>query len=148
VCCGGSARRGGGPLAGNHRCSVLFIQSAICGFGRTTGRGVRQSAPKRFGRSKVLISSLRSDGSTASIGCNFIPVGCNILSFQRSWRTKGGERMKKAVGFLILIFMLAGLFPFQAEAAESDMKMIFTDGFYGGLAGALVGGAFLAFSKH
>jgi len=56
--------------------------------------------------------------------------------------------MKKAVGFLILIFMLAGLFPFQAEAAESDMKMIFTDGFYGGLAGALVGGAFLAFSKH
>lgn len=56
--------------------------------------------------------------------------------------------MKKTVGFLILIFMLAGLFPFQSEAAESDVKMIFTDGFYGGLAGALVGAAFMAFSDH
>lgn len=56
--------------------------------------------------------------------------------------------MKKAVGFWILIFMLVGLFPLHAEAAENDVKMIFTDGFYGGLAGALVGAAFMAFSDH
>jgi hypothetical protein len=56
--------------------------------------------------------------------------------------------MKKAVGLWILIFMLFGLFPVHAEAAESDVKMIFADGFYGGLAGALVGAAFMAFSDH
>ena len=36
--------------------------------------------------------------------------------------------MKKTIGFLVLILMLAGLFPFQAGAAESDTKMIFNDG--------------------
>jgi hypothetical protein len=56
--------------------------------------------------------------------------------------------MKKRIGFGVLFFMLFGLLPFGADAAESEMKQVFTDGFYGGLAGALVGAAIMALTDE
>ena len=56
--------------------------------------------------------------------------------------------MKRVVGFWVFIFMLFGLFPLHAGAAESDVKGIFVDGFYGGLVGALVGTAIMALTDH
>jgi hypothetical protein len=56
--------------------------------------------------------------------------------------------MKRAIGSLVFLFMLFGLFPLHADAAESEVKGIFVDGFYGGLVGALVGTAIMAFTDH
>jgi hypothetical protein len=38
--------------------------------------------------------------------------------------------------------------PGRVAAEENSFEMVFKDGFYGGLAGALVGGAALAFQDH
>jgi hypothetical protein len=45
---------------------------------------------------------------------------------------------------LITVLLMAGAVPARAE--ENAMKDVFVSGFYGGLAGALVGAAVLAFS--
>ncbi len=50
-----------------------------------------------------------------------------------------------------MTMVLAALFSFcwsvPCHAAESTFKGVFTDSFYGGLTGTLVGGAILAFAK-
>lgn len=54
--------------------------------------------------------------------------------------------MKRAVGTILLLMMLVSLVPGIAEARRDNaMEEVLIDGFYGGLAGALVGAAFMAF---
>lgn len=55
--------------------------------------------------------------------------------------------MKKTVWIILLVGFLGGLGPRNA-AAENTFETVFKDGFYGGLAGALVGGAALAFRDN
>ena len=55
----------------------------------------------------------------------------------------------KRIFLAVLIFLASGSgFAPPAQAEENAVKEIFTDGFYGGLAGALVGTAFMALTKH
>lgn len=60
----------------------------------------------------------------------------------------------RAIGLVVLLFMLVSLFPGVAQARresvgrDNAMEEVFIDGFYGGLAGALVGAAFMAFKEH
>jgi len=62
--------------------------------------------------------------------------------------------MRRTVSFFVLLFMLVYLFPETAQARrdsfsqDNAMQEVFVDGLFGGLAGALVGGAFMAFKKH
>jgi len=57
--------------------------------------------------------------------------------------------MKKAVGTILLLILLVSLVPGVAEARrENAMEEVLIDGFYGGLAGALVGAAFMAFKEN
>jgi len=55
--------------------------------------------------------------------------------------------MTKPIRWTILIGMLVCLFGGEAWASEDEFSKVFTDGVYGGLAGALVGGAMLAFKE-
>ncbi|MEK6577341.1 MAG: hypothetical protein AAB014_04915 [Nitrospirota bacterium] len=52
--------------------------------------------------------------------------------------------MKWIIIILFVILYAAGISS-VSFAEENAVRSVFTDGFYGGLAGALVGGAFLAF---
>lgn len=56
----------------------------------------------------------------------------------------------KAIGLAVLILFLLEMIPAQSALAAQGggAKEILTDGFYGGLAGALVGAAAMAFTKH
>ena len=54
--------------------------------------------------------------------------------------------MRRMIVALLLIIFLGWLGPQQLIAAENSVETIFKDGFYGGLAGALAGGAILAFT--
>ncbi len=57
--------------------------------------------------------------------------------------------MKKAVGTILLLILLVSLVPGVAEARRDNaMEEVLIDGFYGGLAGALVGAAFMAFKEN
>ncbi len=62
--------------------------------------------------------------------------------------------MKRAIGLFVLLFMLGSLFPGTAQAKresasrDNGMEEVLVDGFYGGLAGALVGAAFMAFKDQ
>jgi hypothetical protein len=56
--------------------------------------------------------------------------------------------MWKGVGFFVLLFFLLGVCPLEARAEGNEVKEVFMDGFYGALAGTLVGAAFLAFTSH
>lgn len=52
--------------------------------------------------------------------------------------------MKKAVVVMLLAFLVVTLAPPQAEAQRNNMREVLESSFYGGLTGALIGGAFLA----
>ncbi|HET6371248.1 MAG TPA: hypothetical protein VFG95_08625 [Nitrospiria bacterium] len=56
--------------------------------------------------------------------------------------------MRKGMGFLVLLFFLLEVYPSNARAEGNEVKEVFVDGFYGALAGTLVGAAFLAFTSH
>lgn len=62
--------------------------------------------------------------------------------------------MRRAIGLVVLLVMLVSLFPGVAQARresagrDNAMEEVLVDGFYGGLAGALVGAAFMAFKDH
>ena len=63
--------------------------------------------------------------------------------------------MRRAIGLFVLLFMLVYLFPDVAQARrdsavgrDNAMEEVLVNGFYGGLAGGLVGAAFMAFKKH
>jgi hypothetical protein len=56
--------------------------------------------------------------------------------------------MRKMVGVFLVVCLVAWLYPGRTAAAENTFETVFKDGFYGGLAGALVGGAVLVFSEH
>lgn len=56
--------------------------------------------------------------------------------------------MKKYLGFCVLLLVLLGSFPYEARAQENAVKEVFVDGMYGGLIGALVGTAFMAFTEN
>jgi len=49
---------------------------------------------------------------------------------------------------LLLMGFMAWMSPNQAIGAENNFETILKDGFYGGLAGALVGGAILVFTDE
>ncbi len=53
--------------------------------------------------------------------------------------------MRKMIVALLLIGTMGWWIPNQAAAAENNFESSLKDGFYGGLAGALVGGAILVF---
>ena len=53
--------------------------------------------------------------------------------------------MKQIVVAMLLASMLSLLIPVRAGAYENGVQEVLTDGFYGGLAGTLIGAAFLAF---
>ncbi len=52
----------------------------------------------------------------------------------------------RRLAIMLLAASLFSVWSYPACAAENAFKEIFTDGLYGGLAGALVGGALLAFT--
>jgi hypothetical protein len=54
--------------------------------------------------------------------------------------------MQKMIVVLLLVTLISWIHPKLTAAAENSFKTIFKDGFYGGLAGALAGGAVLAFT--
>lgn len=56
--------------------------------------------------------------------------------------------MRKMVGLLLIVCLVGLFYPGRAAAAENTFETVFKDGFYGGLAGALVGGAVLVFAEH
>lgn len=56
--------------------------------------------------------------------------------------------MRKLIGVLLVISLIVWLYPGRAAAEENSFETVFKDGFYGGLAGALVGGAILVFRDH
>lgn len=57
--------------------------------------------------------------------------------------------MKRAIGTVLLLLMLVSLVPGVAHARRDNaMEEVLIDGFYGGLAGALVGAAFMAFKEN
>lgn len=56
--------------------------------------------------------------------------------------------MRKIAALLLLTFLIAWVHPAKASAAENEFQTVFKDGFYGGMAGALVGGAALVFRDH
>src|ERR1700675_9811 len=56
--------------------------------------------------------------------------------------------MRNIMIALLLMSFMGWMSPEQAIGAENSVETIFKDGFYGGLAGALVGGAILAFTDE
>lgn len=54
--------------------------------------------------------------------------------------------MQRMVVALLFVSFMSWMSPGQAMAAENSFETILKDGFYGGLAGALVGGAILVFT--
>jgi hypothetical protein len=54
--------------------------------------------------------------------------------------------MKKWSGWLLLLSVLLWLLPAPVQAKD-EVEEVFRDGFYGGLAGLLVGAAFMAFAE-
>ena len=56
--------------------------------------------------------------------------------------------MRKLLVLLVLFGLIAWTLPQKANARENDFKIVLKDGFYGGLVGALVGGAILAFKDE
>jgi hypothetical protein len=57
--------------------------------------------------------------------------------------------MKRAIGTILLLIMWVSLVPGVAHARRDNaMEEVLIDGFYGGLAGALVGAAFMAFKEN
>ena len=55
----------------------------------------------------------------------------------------------RIVGAMLLwVFTLGAWAPVSAQAAESSFQTVFKDSFYGGLTGALVGGAILLFQDN
>ena len=56
--------------------------------------------------------------------------------------------MRKIIIVLILVCLTGWMSPSPAVAADNSFEAILKDGFYGGLAGALVGGAILAFTDE
>jgi len=56
--------------------------------------------------------------------------------------------MRKLIPTLLLVCLAGGMSPGRAVAAENSFETVFKNGIYGGLAGALVGGAALAFKDH
>jgi len=56
--------------------------------------------------------------------------------------------MKKIIVCILLLLASGACLPQQVCAEDDAVKNIFLDGFYGGMAGALVGTAFTAFTKH
>jgi hypothetical protein len=56
--------------------------------------------------------------------------------------------MHKMSGVLLAVCLVAWFYPGRAAAAENTFETVFKDGFYGGLAGALVGGAILVFKDN
>lgn len=56
--------------------------------------------------------------------------------------------MRKLIPVLLLVCLAGWMSPNRAVADENSFETVFKDGFYGGLAGALVGGAALAFRDH
>ncbi|HET6465005.1 MAG TPA: hypothetical protein VFH55_05270 [Nitrospiria bacterium] len=56
--------------------------------------------------------------------------------------------MRKLIPLLLLVCLIGWMNPGRVAAEENSFEMVFKDGFYGGLAGALVGGAALAFKDH
>lgn len=55
--------------------------------------------------------------------------------------------MRKLIGVLLVACLVAAWSPGNAEA-ENSFETVFKDGFYGGMAGVLVGGAILVFKDH
>ena len=53
--------------------------------------------------------------------------------------------MRKVILTALLLSFIGWIFPSQVQAQEDGIQIILKDGFYGGLVGALVGGALLAF---
>ena len=53
--------------------------------------------------------------------------------------------MRKFIVAALLISFIGWTLPSEARAEENGVQVILKDGFYGGLVGALVGGALLAF---
>ncbi|HET6465857.1 MAG TPA: hypothetical protein VLY20_07380 [Nitrospiria bacterium] len=56
--------------------------------------------------------------------------------------------MRKLIPVLLLVCLAGWMSPARAVADENSFETVFKDGFYGGLAGALVGGAALALRNH
>jgi len=55
--------------------------------------------------------------------------------------------MRRIIGIVLVACFIAAGYPGKA-AAENSFEMVFKDGLYGGMAGALVGGAILVFNDH
>ena len=55
--------------------------------------------------------------------------------------------MRKAILIVILVGFLSGIQSATAIAQDDGFKIVLRDGIYGGLVGALVGGALLAFRE-
>jgi len=53
--------------------------------------------------------------------------------------------MRQVVVALLLVSLTLMMFPGRAEAYENDVQEVLQSSFYGGLTGALIGAAFLAF---
>jgi hypothetical protein len=56
--------------------------------------------------------------------------------------------MRKIIGVLLVACLVGAWGPGRAAADENTFETVFKDGFYGGLAGALVGGAVLVFAEN
>jgi hypothetical protein len=56
------------------------------------------------------------------------------------------QKMFVLIVLILFICIVVGAHPGKASGAEADFGVILKDGFYGGLAGALVGTATLAFT--
>jgi len=56
--------------------------------------------------------------------------------------------MRKLIPVVLLVCLTGWMSPGRVAAEENSFESVFKDGFYGGLAGALVGGAALAFKEH
>ena len=56
--------------------------------------------------------------------------------------------MRKIIITALLLSVMAWTLPREVHAEENGIKVVLKDGFYGGLVGALVGGALLAFRDH
>jgi len=56
--------------------------------------------------------------------------------------------VRKLIPVVLLVSLAGWMSPGRVAAEENSFETVFKDGFYGGLAGALVGGAALAFKDH
>ncbi|HEY4485847.1 MAG TPA: hypothetical protein VI702_05975 [Nitrospiria bacterium] len=56
--------------------------------------------------------------------------------------------MRKLGAMLLLVFAITTGVPSAAHAEDGSFQTVFKDSFYGGLTGALVGGAILVFRDH